>query len=179
MSHKKEPKIQSKISAFDALNPDQRQALELLQSGENIFLTGGAGCGKSFVIKHFVDELGPKQMPIFTATIQNPNFQNVQDVTPEQVKNAAAQIAIIDVRENEEWNAELGHIASAQLINLGTLPENISKVPKDKTVVFVCRSGGRSGRAAAFFKEQGYKDVYNMQGGMIQWNHLGLPVAQN
>lgn len=116
---------------------------------------------------------------IFKEAIQNPNFQSVHDVTPEQVQNAEGQITIIDVRENEEWNAELGHIASAQMINLGTLPENISKVPKDKTVVFVCRSGGRSGRAAAFFKEQGYTNVFNMQGGMIQWNRLGLPVARN
>ena len=116
---------------------------------------------------------------VFKEVIQNPNYQNVYDVTPMQVQNAESQIAIIDVRENEEWNAELGHIASAQLISLGTLPENVSKVPKDKTVVFVCRSGGRSGRAAAFFKEQGYKDVFNMQGGMIQWNQLGLPIVQN
>ncbi len=64
MSHKKEPTKDK----FDALNPDQRKALELLQSGENVFLTGGAGCGKSFVVKHFVDELGPKQMPILAST---------------------------------------------------------------------------------------------------------------
>jgi ATP-dependent exoDNAse (exonuclease V) alpha subunit len=53
---------------YDALNPDQKNALELLQSGENVFLTGGAGCGKSFVIKHFVSELGTKQMPILAST---------------------------------------------------------------------------------------------------------------
>jgi len=60
MAHKKEE--------LDALNPDQSQALDLLRSGENVFLTGGAGCGKSFVIKHFTRELDPKQMPILAST---------------------------------------------------------------------------------------------------------------
>ncbi len=72
MPHKTEPlKKAAKTSskeAFDALNPDQKQALELLQSGENIFLTGGAGCGKSYVIRQFVSDLGPKQMPILAST---------------------------------------------------------------------------------------------------------------
>ncbi|MFN8845810.1 MAG: DEAD/DEAH box helicase [Bdellovibrionales bacterium] len=60
MSHKKE--------ALDALNPNQKQALELLNSGENVFLTGGAGCGKSFVVKHFTRDLNSKQMPILAST---------------------------------------------------------------------------------------------------------------
>ncbi|MGE4130194.1 MAG: rhodanese-like domain-containing protein [Bdellovibrionales bacterium] len=49
-------------------------------------------------------------------------------------------------------------------------------MPKDKTVVFVCRSGARSGRATAFAFEQGFKYVYNMKGGMIRWNELNLEV---
>lgn len=115
---------------------------------------------------------------VFTDLIQNPNFQDVKDVMPEQVKKAHDQIVMIDVRENDEWNGELGHIEGAKLINLGVLPEKISDVPKNKTVVFICRSGGRSARATAFFKEQGYTDVYNMKGGMILWNEQGLPVSR-
>lgn len=60
MAHKKEE--------LDALNPDQSEALDLLKSGENVFLTGGAGCGKSYVIKHFTRELNLKQMPILAST---------------------------------------------------------------------------------------------------------------
>lgn len=115
---------------------------------------------------------------VFTDLIQNPHFQDVKDVMPDQVKKAQDNIAIIDVRENDEWNGELGHIESAKLINLGLLPDQISEVPKNKTVVFVCRSGGRSAKAAAFFKQQGYTDVYNMKGGMILWNDQGLPVSR-
>lgn len=50
------------------LTPEQSQALEVLQSGENVFVTGGAGSGKSFLLKHFVRDLDPKQFPILAST---------------------------------------------------------------------------------------------------------------
>jgi ATP-dependent DNA helicase PIF1 len=50
------------------LSPEQQEALSLLESGENIFLTGGAGCGKSFLIREFIRELDPKQFPILAST---------------------------------------------------------------------------------------------------------------
>ncbi|WII72523.1 PIF1 family ATP-dependent DNA helicase [Bdellovibrio sp. 22V] len=50
------------------LSPEQSEALELLRSGENVFLTGGAGSGKSFLIRHFMRELDPKEMPILAST---------------------------------------------------------------------------------------------------------------
>ena len=49
-----------------------------------------------------------------------------------------------------------------------------NEIPKDKTVVFVCRSGGRSARATAHALEHGYTNVYNLKGGMILWNELHL-----
>jgi len=53
---------------MNSLSPEQEQALELLRSGENIFLTGGAGSGKSYLIRHFMRELDPKLMPILAST---------------------------------------------------------------------------------------------------------------
>jgi ATP-dependent DNA helicase PIF1 len=50
------------------LSPEQEHALELLRSGENVFLTGGAGSGKSYLIRHFMGELNPKQTPILAST---------------------------------------------------------------------------------------------------------------
>lgn len=50
------------------LSPEQAAALELLRSGENVFLTGGAGSGKSFLIRHFMKELDAKEMPILAST---------------------------------------------------------------------------------------------------------------
>lgn len=50
------------------LSVEQAKALELLQSGENVFLTGGAGSGKSFLIRHFMKNLDTKEIPILAST---------------------------------------------------------------------------------------------------------------
>ena len=52
----------------DMLSAEQLSALDLLRSGENVFLTGGAGSGKSFLIRYFMRELEPKLMPILAST---------------------------------------------------------------------------------------------------------------
>lgn len=50
------------------LSTEQSQALDVLRSGENVFLTGGAGSGKSYLIRHFMKELDSKEMPILAST---------------------------------------------------------------------------------------------------------------
>jgi rhodanese-related sulfurtransferase len=115
---------------------------------------------------------------VFTEVMPNPHYENVEDVTPEQVQNALSEITIIDVRENDEWVGELGHIEGSKLINLGNIPAHVDEIPKNQSVVFVCRSGGRSARAASFLKQQGHTHIYNMKGGMILWNQSGLPISK-
>lgn len=50
------------------LTNDQQQALDLMREGRNLFLTGPAGSGKSFVLKAFASEQDPKQFPILSST---------------------------------------------------------------------------------------------------------------
>lgn len=50
------------------LSPDQTQALALLNSGENVFLSGGAGSGKSFVVREFRKGCNPKTFPLLAST---------------------------------------------------------------------------------------------------------------
>lgn len=75
---------------------------------------------------------------------------------------------IVDVRQPEEWAA--GHIPGAVHIPLGEMPRRIGELNPDAETVLVCRSGNRSGRAAAFLAQQGFTRVYNMQGGMLRWS---------
>lgn len=105
---------------------------------------------------------------------ENLHYQGVIDVDPRELAHKTDQVVLIDVRQPEEFTGELGHIPGSKLIVLDTLPEHLNEVPKDQTVVFVCRSGGRSARAAAYAMEHGYQNVYNLKGGMILWNELHL-----
>jgi len=114
----------------------------------------------------------------FKQTRANPHFPQVLDVEPEEVLQAITEILLIDVREIHEFIGELSHISDSKLIVLSTLPDRIGTLPQDKTIVFICRSGGRSAKAAAFCKAQGFEDVYNMRGGMMEWNDLQLPVEK-
>jgi len=112
----------------------------------------------------------------FENTETNPSHSTVTDVSPEEVLKNKEQLCLIDVRRPDEYTGELGHAPGASLITLDTLPHNMDQLPKNKTIVFLCRSGARSGNAAAHAQEKGWTDVYNMRGGMILWNQLGFSV---
>ncbi len=106
----------------------------------------------------------------------NPSFPQINDVTPQEVLEASHQLKLIDVREISEFSGELGHISQSELIVLSTLPAKLASIPKDKPIVFICRSGGRSAQAAAFAQSEGLTNVYNMKGGMLLWNQLNQPI---
>jgi rhodanese-related sulfurtransferase len=108
------------------------------------------------------------------------NNEGIWEITPqalfEKIEENEKTFRVVDVRRPDEFNAELGHIKGAELVTL----ENEFKGaieswnPKD-TIVFVCRSGNRSGKATAYAQAKGFAEVFNMEGGMILWNALGLP----
>jgi rhodanese-related sulfurtransferase len=78
------------------------------------------------------------------------------------------EIALIDVREQYEWDA--GHIASAQHIPMGQIPKRIEEIPRDAEVVMICRSGSRSAHMQQHLLQQGYTRVKNLVGGMQRWS---------
>jgi rhodanese-related sulfurtransferase len=77
----------------------------------------------------------------------------------------------IDVRRSEEWDA--GRIAGARHIEINELQGEAESIPKDRPVVFYCRSGSRSALAAAAFKLAGW-DAYNLEGGLEAWAADGM-----
>lgn len=94
-------------------------------------------------------------------------FQNVTAANVYKVMNDD-DVQIIDVREAYEWAT--GHIASATLISLQTIPANLDSIDKFKKLYIVCASGGRSVSASKYLSAQGY-EVYNMVGGMMGWGY--------
>lgn len=110
----------------------------------------------------------------FETSEENLHYHGVSDIDPRELAKKKDQVVLIDVRQAEEFRGDLGHIPGAKLITLDTLPDHMDQIPQDRTVVFVCRSGGRSARAAAFARENGFKNIYNLKGGMILWNELHL-----
>lgn len=76
---------------------------------------------------------------------------------------------VVDVREDHEVAAAV--LPGVVHIPLGELGARLDEVPRDRMIALICRSGGRSGKAAEFLSEQGYGSVVNLAGGMMA---LGL-----
>jgi rhodanese-related sulfurtransferase len=98
------------------------------------------------------------------------------EVTAEEALALSKEGALlIDVRELDEL-AEISYdVSNIKHIPLGELESRLSEVPKDKQVVLVCRSGGRSGKAQVLLQTNGFKNIANMEGGMNAWSEKGLP----
>jgi rhodanese-related sulfurtransferase len=95
-------------------------------------------------------------------------------MTPEDFSKRRADFHLLDVREDDEWQA--GHIDGAQHIPLGELGERLSELPSGRSIVAVCRSGGRSGNAVRGLRQLGY-DAENLDGGVTAWTRAGLPLV--
>lgn len=76
-------------------------------------------------------------------------------------------VQIVDVRGETEYNT--AHIAGADHVFVGTLPENLQKISKDKKVIVHCQAGDRSALAYSVLKKNGFTNVVNYSGGMKEW----------
>jgi len=102
----------------------------------------------------------------------------IPTVTPKDVMNLK-DVSLIDVRMPDEYIGELGHIERALLTTLGPELENFLKTAnKKEPIIFVCRSGARSGKATASAIALGFENVFNMEGGMLAWNSLAFPISK-
>lgn len=97
----------------------------------------------------------------------------VPQVDPHEARRLAGEGALLlDVREPAEWAA--GHAPDALHVPLGSLDGD--RLPGDRRIVAVCRSGHRSAHAALALRAWGY-DAMNLDGGMQAWAAAGLPVV--
>ena len=100
------------------------------------------------------------------------------DINPAKTNEIRSRddVVILDVRE--DWEYAEGHVPGAVWIPLGELPTRLNDIPKDKTVVAVCRSGNRSSQATSFLRDQGFDNVHNMTGGMNDWQRAGYDIEK-
>jgi rhodanese-related sulfurtransferase len=94
-------------------------------------------------------------------------------------KVAEAGVITLDVRTPSEF-AE-GHVEGARLIDFqsGNFENEIAALDKNATYAVYCRSGNRSGQAVKVMQDAGFTNVFNMNGGVIDWANAGLPLVNN
>src|SRR5450830_668046 len=93
------------------------------------------------------------------------------DATTLFENDANEPLNVVDVRKHDE--VARGIIPGALHIQLAMIPVKHDVLDKKKSLVFYCHSGIRSGQASAFLASKGYKNVYNLQGGILAWGRAG------
>jgi len=93
----------------------------------------------------------------------------IPEIAPEWVRANLSDVTLVDVREPDELRGELAKIPEANAIALNQIPGPLADVPRDRPLVIVCRSGGRSGKAALSLVALGFTKVASMRGGMTAW----------
>lgn len=112
----------------------------------------------------------------------NPNM-GANSVPSLTVREAEARLTepgssavLLDVRE--QWEYDQVRVRGAQLIPLTELPKRVDAIPHDQDVLLICHSGYRSMQAAMFLKRRGIARVFNVEGGMEEWEAARLPVER-
>lgn len=105
-------------------------------------------------------------------SLQKANVISLNE-TKELINNNGVQV--VDLRGASEFNS--GHIAKAENVFVGTLPENLDKVSKDKKVIIHCQGGDRASIAYSILAKNGYDNVVNFSGGINEWVNEGEAIV--
>ncbi|OLF18365.1 rhodanese-like domain-containing protein [Actinophytocola xanthii] len=95
---------------------------------------------------------------------------------PELPTDLPADTTLLDVREQDEWDA--GHAPDALHIPMSELAGRLGELPEDRDVLVICRSGGRSARVTEYLNANGW-DARNVDGGMQSWQAAGRPLTSD
>ncbi len=105
------------------------------------------------------------------------------DITVTQGKEMIdrGDVFILDVRRQDEYDA--GHIRGSTRIPVQDIPQqelnkSISEIPRDKKILVYCRTGQRSTMASEILVNSGFKEVYNMKGGISEWTKAGYEIVK-
>lgn len=98
----------------------------------------------------------------------------MQEITPQNAfeEISGGRAIGIDVRESDEWEA--GHAENVFWNPMSAF--DINTLHSDKPIIFICRSGSRSGQVATAVSAQ-MENVFNMVGGMKAWHEAGLAMV--
>ena len=104
------------------------------------------------------------------STVKNINVAELNELM-----EAGEDIVLVDVRSPMEYQYD-GHVNGARLLPLQALSGRVNELPKDQTIVCICRSGNRSYFACEQLASAGFDNVVNVSNGMMGWKMAGYPV---
>ena len=98
----------------------------------------------------------------------------ITQISAAALNKADKDIVLIDVRTPQEYAA--GHLENSVNIDFRSrnFKELIGKLDKNQEVYVYCKIGGRSASAAKTMEDMGFKKIYDLKGGILQWEKEGF-----
>ena len=87
----------------------------------------------------------------------------------------SSELGVLDVRWQDEFVE--GHLAQAQHIPLGFIPDRLHEIPADRPLLVYCHTGHRSSIATSLLAAQGWTNIISLRGGYEAWVAAGQPVV--
>lgn len=119
----------------------------------------------------------PQTSSTLSASSAPPAFRSIGPVEAQKLMSQKNNLLIVDVRTPKELRE--GKIANSQLLPFFGLLRGQHNLPRDKPILLVCAVGGRSFAAGQVLVKQGYKEIYNLGGGISAWKKANLPLVYN
>ena len=118
---------------------------------------------------------------IFSISCGNKNtliYEKIDILKLDQILNDK-DIIILDVRTLEEINS--GYIPNSTFIDYydENFESKINLIDRSKKIYTLCKSGGRSVKAAEILSQKGFQKVYNLDGGFMRWKANNMPYDKN
>jgi len=106
---------------------------------------------------------------VFCGIEQKQEKEDMKEIGVEELnqwRESGKDFQLIDVREDYEY--EIAHL-DGELIPLSQIEAKIDRISSDREVVIHCRSGARSADAIRVLEKKGFKNLYNLKGGILAW----------
>lgn len=117
------------------------------------------------------------KIPVF----QEFNIDGVQHITPQnalrELQNETA--IMIDVREEPEFKLESIPLNEVFYYPMSGIVEQLQNIPIDKPIIVICNAGVRSSKVVNLLNRNGFPESVNLDGGIIMWKALGLPIESD
>jgi adenylyltransferase/sulfurtransferase len=132
-------------------------------------------CGTNPTVRELIDydqfcgvpgPAAPAQAPAASST--GPG--GVPEITAQELdafRARSADLVILDVRE--PYEVQICRIQGSTVIPLGELPKRVNELDPSRPLVVHCKVGGRSAKAVAFLRENGFPQALNLKGGILSW----------
>ena len=119
--------------------------------------------------------LVPLQCSAAESSVENVDAKTFAAVI--EAHKSDMDVVILDIRTPAEFNA--GHIAGAVMLDFysKSFAQDFDRLDRNKTYLVYCRSGNRSGQLMRAIKNLGFKKIYNMERGLVDWVREGYPLT--